>query len=68
VVFGMYWAWVLLVIFPFSFLNFVCIERPGIRLGNILRQRTVQAETQASLPTIHLNAPSEPAATESALK
>lgn len=61
VVFGIYWAWVLLVIIPFSFLNFVFIEKPGMLFGDKFRPPTEPPKVEA-IPI--LPAPAEPAQVE----
>ncbi|MGI9062022.1 MAG: acyltransferase family protein [Ktedonobacteraceae bacterium] len=38
VVFGMYWGWVALIVVPFSFLMFMLVEKPWMRLGERFRQ------------------------------
>jgi peptidoglycan/LPS O-acetylase OafA/YrhL len=33
-IYSLYWIWVLLVIFPFSFVSYLIVERPWMRLGD----------------------------------
>lgn len=36
--YGLFWVWALLVIFPFSFLSFVIVEKPWMKLGDQWRK------------------------------
>jgi peptidoglycan/LPS O-acetylase OafA/YrhL len=33
-IYGLYWVWMLLVIFPFAFLSYLIVEKPWMRLGD----------------------------------
>ncbi len=33
-IYSLYWVWVLLIIFPFSFLSYLIVEKPWMRLGD----------------------------------
>jgi peptidoglycan/LPS O-acetylase OafA/YrhL len=44
--YGLYWACVLLIIIPFSFAFYLCIERPGIKLSDRLLNRRAHNKDQ----------------------
>ena len=47
-VFGMYWGWVAFIVIPFSFLMFLLVEKPWMRLGERFRQPTRKSEIEVS--------------------
>lgn len=47
-VFGMYWGWVALIVVPFSFLMFMLVEKPWMRLGERFRQPSRKPEIEVS--------------------
>jgi len=44
--YGILWGWVLAVVFPVSFLSFILIEKPFVRLGEKVRRATLDKRKQ----------------------
>lgn len=49
IAYASFWGWVAVVIIPFSFLLYVLIEKPGIRLSDRLRGQMAAWQTRASV-------------------
>ena len=47
--YSLYWAWALLIIFPFAFLSFVLTEKPWMKLGDELR-RKIEGQKRVGVP------------------
>ena len=47
-VWAIYWGWVLVVIIPFSFLAYLFVEKPWMRLGERFRPRTVKPDVEVN--------------------
>jgi peptidoglycan/LPS O-acetylase OafA/YrhL len=46
--YALYWVWTLVVVVPFCLLCYICIEKPGMKLGNRWRKAT-EARSRARL-------------------
>jgi peptidoglycan/LPS O-acetylase OafA/YrhL len=46
-----YWLWVLLVIIPFCFLFYTCVEKPGMKLGERFTRQKARSATPAMAPS-----------------
>jgi len=64
--FSMYWLWAFLVIIPFSALSYLLIEKPGMALGERLRQRLERKRDQGKQVWSSSPAPVEESSRESA--
>jgi peptidoglycan/LPS O-acetylase OafA/YrhL len=55
--YSLYWLWVAIIIIPFSFVIFVCIERPAIRLSERIRQRRTIRQSLSDSGTLENEKP-----------
>lgn len=46
IAYSFYWLWFAVIVIPFSFVVFVCIERPAIRLGDRIRKWQVLRQAE----------------------
>ena len=46
--YSLYWAWAIVVIIPFSFVMYLLVEKPGMRLSNTLKYRLVAQRQRAA--------------------
>jgi len=58
-VWAIYWGWVLIVIIPFSFLSYLFVEKPWMRLGERFRPRDEKPKLEVTLasPTDNMAEP-----------
>ena len=60
-IYGFYWAWVLLVVIPVSFLMYIWVEKPWMKLGDRFRREKTKPEPMNSSPAPEeVSTPAEP--------
>ncbi len=60
-IYGFYWLWVLLVVFPVSFLVYILVEKPWMKFGDKFRPQRAKPKPVDSLPiSDDLTLPTEP--------